>query len=306
MRWLWTATSSAPCSSPLVSPGPSVERGHRTVTVMRKGGKVVTMPLAPRVARALDLAIGDRAGGPVFLAVSGRRMDRHAASRIVRRVARAAGLDKHISPHTLRHGFITCATRRHQPGGVKGPAFGLSQQPVEAESSLILGGTGLGGSSSDKAGTAGHRQTGRDRRARRIGVRVQEPAVEPPQERDRLEPGGSGPGSSARPPSVGDSDVGCDGRPGGHGESLRRSRGEAAGEELGTNPVERLMVNVGTAARSPYLLASQAGGGKACRRLMAWWRGGGPVVVRGRESRLHGEGAQRACRLGTGMPGGRR
>jgi site-specific recombinase XerD len=87
----------------------AVERGHRTVTVVRKGGKVVTMPLAPRVARALDLAIGDRAGGPVFLALSGRRMDRHAASRIVRRVARHARLDKHISPHTLRHAFITAA-----------------------------------------------------------------------------------------------------------------------------------------------------------------------------------------------------
>jgi len=87
----------------------NVERGHRTVTVVRKGGKVVTMPLAPRVARAVDLAIGDRAGGPVFLAASGRRMDRHAASRIVRRAARAAGLDKHISPHTLRHAFITAA-----------------------------------------------------------------------------------------------------------------------------------------------------------------------------------------------------
>jgi site-specific recombinase XerD len=36
-------------------------------------------------------------------------MDRHAASRIVRRVARAAGLDKHITPHSLRHAFITAA-----------------------------------------------------------------------------------------------------------------------------------------------------------------------------------------------------
>jgi integrase len=34
-----------------------LERGHRTLTVTCKGGKVVTMPLAPRVARALDLAI---------------------------------------------------------------------------------------------------------------------------------------------------------------------------------------------------------------------------------------------------------
>ena len=36
-------------------------------------------------------------------------MDRHAAGRIVRRVARLAGLDKKISPHTLRHAFITAA-----------------------------------------------------------------------------------------------------------------------------------------------------------------------------------------------------
>jgi site-specific recombinase XerD len=86
-----------------------LERGHRTVTVLRKGGKVVTMPLAPRVARAMDLAIGERLEGPIFVAVSGERMDRYAASRIVQRVTRKAGIDKHVTPHTLRHGFITAA-----------------------------------------------------------------------------------------------------------------------------------------------------------------------------------------------------
>ena len=40
------------------------ERGHRTLTVLRKGGKLVTMPLAPRVARAIDLAVGERLEGP--------------------------------------------------------------------------------------------------------------------------------------------------------------------------------------------------------------------------------------------------
>jgi integrase/recombinase XerD len=71
-----------------------LERGHRTLTVCRKGGKIVTMPLAPRVARAIDLAIGDRLDGPVLLGSDGCRLDRHAAGRIVRRVARRAGLDK--------------------------------------------------------------------------------------------------------------------------------------------------------------------------------------------------------------------
>jgi integrase/recombinase XerD len=85
-----------------------LERGHRTLTVLRKGGKLVTIPLAPRTARAIDLAIGERLDGPIFLRADGQRMDRHSAGRIVRRVARRAGLAK-ISPHTLRHAFITAA-----------------------------------------------------------------------------------------------------------------------------------------------------------------------------------------------------
>ena len=86
-----------------------LERGHRTLTVTRKGGKIVTMPLAPRVARALDLAIGDRCQGPVFVDSASERLDRHAAGRIVRRVARQAGITKPVGPHTLRHAFITAA-----------------------------------------------------------------------------------------------------------------------------------------------------------------------------------------------------
>jgi integrase/recombinase XerD len=86
-----------------------LERGHRTLTVLRKGGKLVTMPLAPRVARAVDLAVGERAEGPIFLDANGGRLDRHAAGRIVRRVARRAGIGKRVGPHTLRHAFITAA-----------------------------------------------------------------------------------------------------------------------------------------------------------------------------------------------------
>ena len=86
-----------------------LERGHRTVTVTRKGGKVVTIPLAPRTARAIDLAIGERTDGPVFLAADGRRVDRHGAGRLVRKVARRARIGKTVTPHTLRHAFITAA-----------------------------------------------------------------------------------------------------------------------------------------------------------------------------------------------------
>ena len=86
-----------------------LERGHRTLTVLRKGGKLVTMPLAPRVARAVDLAVGERLEGPIFLGSNRERLDRHAAGRTVRRVSRRAGIGKRVGPHTLRHAFITAA-----------------------------------------------------------------------------------------------------------------------------------------------------------------------------------------------------
>ena len=86
-----------------------LERGHRTLVVHRKGGKIVTIPLAPRTARAVDLAIGERCTGPIFTMGNGQRLDRHGASRIVRRIARRAGITKRVGPHTLRHAFITAA-----------------------------------------------------------------------------------------------------------------------------------------------------------------------------------------------------
>jgi integrase/recombinase XerD len=75
------------------------ERGHRTLTIVRKGGKVVTVPLAPRTARAIDLAVGERCDGPIFVGTDGARIDRHAAGRVVRRIARHAGRQAGGTPH---------------------------------------------------------------------------------------------------------------------------------------------------------------------------------------------------------------
>ena len=85
----------------------SLERGHRTVTVLGKGSKLAVIPLPPRVARAVDLA--EHKAGPLLLTRAGNRLNRHAATRIVRRLAKRAGITKHISPHSLRHSFITAA-----------------------------------------------------------------------------------------------------------------------------------------------------------------------------------------------------
>ena len=78
----------------------SVQRGHRTLAIVRKGGKKTVVPLAPRTARAIDLTVGERCHGPIFATATGHRLDRHAAGRIVRRIANRAGLAKPIGPHT--------------------------------------------------------------------------------------------------------------------------------------------------------------------------------------------------------------
>lgn len=88
----------------------ALERGHHILRdVVRKGGKRVTVPLAPRTKRAIDLAVGERSEGPVLLGRDGERLDRYAAYRIVRRLGKKAGVAHKIHPHCLRHAFITAA-----------------------------------------------------------------------------------------------------------------------------------------------------------------------------------------------------
>jgi hypothetical protein len=86
-----------------------VDRGHRTLRIVRKGGKRVTILLAPRTARAIDLYVGERSSGPIFVGATGQRLSRHAADRAVKRLARRAGITKRISPQSPRHSFITAA-----------------------------------------------------------------------------------------------------------------------------------------------------------------------------------------------------
>jgi integrase/recombinase XerD len=84
------------------------EHGHRVLPVCGKGTKVVLVPLPPAVGRAIDRAVGLRDRGPILLNSRGVRMDRHAATRRLRRLARTAGIQvTRAHPHMLRHTFVT-------------------------------------------------------------------------------------------------------------------------------------------------------------------------------------------------------
>lgn len=91
------------------------ERGHRTLRIIGKGHKPAVLPLAPLVARVIDAVAAERPEGPILLGSDGERLDRHSARRMVRRIAKAAGITKRISPHSLRHSFVTAALDAHVP-----------------------------------------------------------------------------------------------------------------------------------------------------------------------------------------------
>jgi integrase/recombinase XerD len=94
-------------------------RGHRTVRIVGKRGKVRTRALPPIAGAALDgwLAVRGEAPGPLFQTRTGRRLTHNALFRIVKRMTRLGhnirpelGMDlvaAKISPHGLRHTAIT-------------------------------------------------------------------------------------------------------------------------------------------------------------------------------------------------------
>ena len=84
------------------------ERGHRVLKLVGKGGKPATIPLPVQVLRVLDAAAGDRVSGPLLLRKSnGQPMNRKAAAGVVTRLCKSAGIKKAITPHGLRHSFVT-------------------------------------------------------------------------------------------------------------------------------------------------------------------------------------------------------
>ena len=163
-------------------------------------------------------------------------------------------------------------------------------------------------SSPDNDGTGRYCQTARVRQARQRGVTRVNQWLNPLKRETGSNLVDAGRVAVHAEPTQGEATPisGNVGRVGGHTECLRRRCGDAVGEELGADPADRYMVNVGTIFEPPSPLPSQGGGGQAHRRLTARGWDGASVVVRARESRVHGEGRQQARNSGTARPGVRR
>ncbi|TDB74678.1 tyrosine-type recombinase/integrase [Micromonospora sp. KC721] len=103
------------------------ERGHRSVRFVGKGGKPRRRALTPGTAYALDAYLAARSAaqgvpvqqltGPLLVTATGARLDRHSVFRLVRRLARTAGIPAaaKLSPHSLRHAFATTARAEGVP-----------------------------------------------------------------------------------------------------------------------------------------------------------------------------------------------
>jgi integrase/recombinase XerD len=84
------------------------EYGHRVRHVCGTGTKVALVPSPPAVGQTIDRATGDRVRRPILLNGRGGRMDRHSATRRLRHLAGASGIQvgrAHL--HMLRHTLST-------------------------------------------------------------------------------------------------------------------------------------------------------------------------------------------------------
>lgn len=86
-----------------------IDRSSGTIRVMGKGGKERVVPIGDQALAAIDAYLPLRGvrHGPLFLNRRGGRLTVRSIHRIVKARARAAGVIRRVSPHTLRHTFAT-------------------------------------------------------------------------------------------------------------------------------------------------------------------------------------------------------
>jgi integrase/recombinase XerD len=82
------------------------------IRVKGKGGKERIVPIAARTIGVLDQYLLKRKKNthenpPLFLTPRGKRLNRQFVWELVKSSAKSAGIQKNVSPHTLRHSYAT-------------------------------------------------------------------------------------------------------------------------------------------------------------------------------------------------------
>lgn len=88
---------------------------NRLIRVFGKGRKERVVPIGERALAAVkkylsyrrELAAGKKTSDFLFISKLGKRLSRVSVWSIVRRLAAREGIDKEITPHSLRHSFAT-------------------------------------------------------------------------------------------------------------------------------------------------------------------------------------------------------
>jgi integrase/recombinase XerD len=96
-------------------PARALDLDERIALVFGKGGKERLVPIGGPAARALERYLREvrpeldrgRGEGRVFLNARGEPLTRQAVWGMVKDAARRAGIERKVSPHTLRHTFAT-------------------------------------------------------------------------------------------------------------------------------------------------------------------------------------------------------
>jgi len=93
------------------------DKGHQTLTIVKKGGAKAKLPLPPVTIDALERYLDGRPEGPLFTTRTGARLREPEVWKLLRRLAKRANLPQadSIHPHVLRHGFITDSLDQNVP-----------------------------------------------------------------------------------------------------------------------------------------------------------------------------------------------
>ena len=90
-------------------------RAEGFIRIIGKGDKERLVPFSPRAIKEIDLYLSDRKSLPIqpgyedvlFLNRRGKMLTRNMVFTIIKELAKAAGIQKTVSPHTFRHSFAT-------------------------------------------------------------------------------------------------------------------------------------------------------------------------------------------------------